>query len=89
LISTGVEQVAVNFGTPEQRGINSLTIAEAQQLLKEGQFGEGSMQPKVEAIVDFVSRSQSKGRSAKGLITSPNAIHAALQHKTGTWIGEE
>lgn len=89
LISTGVEQVAVNFGTPEQRGIDNLTIAEAQKLLNEGQFGEGSMQPKVEAIVDFVSRSQAKGRSAQGLITSPNAIHAALQHKTGTWIGEE
>jgi carbamate kinase len=88
LIPTGVEQVAVNFGTPEQRWLDNLTLAEAQQLLAAGQFGAGSMQPKVEAILGFVRQSLAQGRKSRGLITSPQAIKAALEHKTGTWIGE-
>lgn len=89
LIPTGVEQVAVNFGTPEQRWLDKLTLAEAEKLSAEGQFGAGSMQPKVEAILGFVKQSQAKGQKGLGLITSPQAIKAALEHKTGTWIGEE
>ncbi|SNY77423.1 carbamate kinase [Enterobacter sp. CC120223-11] len=89
LIPTGVEQVAVNFGTPEQRWLDKLSISEAQRLIAEGQFGAGSMQPKVEAILGFVTQSHAKGKKGQGLITSPQAIKAALEHKTGTWIGEE
>jgi len=89
LIPTGVEQVAVNFGTPEQRWLDKLTIEEAQKLIAEGQFGAGSMQPKVEAILGFVQQSHKQGKKGRGLITSPQAIKAALDHKTGTWIGEE
>ena len=89
LIPTGVEQVAVNFGTPEQRWLDRLSIDEAQRLIAEGQFGAGSMEPKVEAILGFVKNSHAKGKKARGLITSPQAIKAALDHQTGTWIGEE
>lgn len=89
LIPTGVEQVAVNFGTPEQRWLDKLTIDEAKKLIAEGQFGAGSMQPKVEAILGFVIQSRTQGKKGRGLITSPQAIKAALAHKTGTWIGEE
>jgi carbamate kinase len=86
LIPTGVEQVAVNFGTPEQRWLDRLSLAEARELIAQGQFGAGSMQPKVEAIMRFVSRSRGNGRDVSGLITSPTAIRDALTHKTGTWI---
>lgn len=89
LIPTGVEQVAVNFGTPEQRWLDKLTIAEAKKLIAEGQFGAGSMQPKVEAILGFVTQSRAQGKKGRGLITTPRAIKAALAHTTGTWIGEE
>ncbi|WP_144150434.1 carbamate kinase [Paraburkholderia sp. BCC1885] len=87
LIPTGVEQVAVNFGTPEQRWLDRLSVAQARDLIAQGQFGAGSMQPKVEAILRFVSQSHANGKDACGLITSPAAIRDALLHKTGTWIG--
>ncbi|RFU45322.1 carbamate kinase [Paraburkholderia sp. DHOC27] len=86
LIPTGVEKVAVNFGTPQQRWLDQLNVAQARDLIAEGQFGAGSMQPKVEAILRFVSQKHSKGKAASGLITSPPAIREALKHKTGTWI---
>ncbi len=86
LIPTGVEKVAINFGTPQQQWLDTLTANQARDLMDQNQFGAGSMQPKVEAIVDFIHQSQQAGKSAKGLITSPEAISAALQHQSGTWI---
>ncbi|MHA7844859.1 carbamate kinase [Serratia sp. D1N4] len=86
MIPTGVEQVAINFGTPQQQWLDTLSIEQAQELLQQGQFGAGSMQPKVEAILGFVTRSQQQGKNGQGLITSPQAIKAALNHQTGTWI---
>ncbi len=77
VIPTGVEKVAINFGTPQQQWLDAISIAEAQTLLREGQFGVGSMQPKVEAIVDFINASQQQGKQASGLITSPQTIKAA------------
>lgn len=86
LIPTGVKQVAVNFGTPQQQWLSNLSVEQAETFIREGQFGAGSMQPKVEAIVKFINNSQQQGKHAKGLITSPEAIKAALNHQTGTWI---
>lgn len=86
VIPTGVEKVAINFGTPQQQWLDAISVAEAQTLLREGQFGVGSMQPKVEAIVDFINASQQQGKQASGLITSPQTIKAALAHQSGTWI---
>ena len=86
LIPTGVEKVAINFGTPRQQWLDTLTVEQAQALVQEGQFGVGSMQPKVEAILDFVNTSQQQGKYASGLVTSPLAIKAALSHQSGTWI---
>jgi carbamate kinase len=86
LIPTGVEQVAVNFGKPDQRWLGDLSMAEAHELIAQGQFGAGSMLPKVEAILRFVAHSHSHGGQGQGLITSPGAIRRALDHETGTWI---
>lgn len=86
LIPTGVEKVAINFGTPQQQWLDTLTVEQAQTLVQEGQFGVGSMRPKVEAILDFVNTSRQQGKHASGLITSPQAIKAALSHQSGTWI---
>ena len=86
LIPTGVEQVAINFGQPDQRWLDTLSMAEANALIAQNQFGAGSMLPKVEAILRFVAYSQQHGRKGKGLITSPEAIRRALHHETGTWI---
>lgn len=80
LIPTGVERVAIHFGTPQQRWLDKLALEEAEQLLREGQFGAGSMGPKVEAMLTYL-RQRPGGR---GLITTPEAIGHALQGETGT-----
>ena len=82
VLATGVERVAVDFGTPHQRWLDTLTVAEATDLIEAGQFGEGSMRPKVEAIVEFVRRRP----GGAGVITSPEKLHDALSRVDGTWI---
>jgi carbamate kinase len=54
LILTNVDGAARNFGTPRQERITSMSADEAENLLKNGEFGSGSMGPKVEAAVSFV-----------------------------------
>jgi carbamate kinase len=82
LISTSVDQVALDFGKPEQRWIPEMTVFEAKEYLAEGtHFLEGSMKPKIEAVVNFIDAG---GREA--IITSPQNIERALQGETGTRI---
>lgn len=82
VIPTGVEQVAIHFGTPEQEWLTHLSPELAAEYAAEGHFGEGSMQPKVEAIVDFLRDRP----GAAGLITAPATIAKALDRQSGTWI---
>lgn len=86
VIPTGVEKVAIHFGTPQQQWLDAISVAEARTFMQEGHFGVGSMQPKIEAILDFVTASQQQGKQARGLITRPQSIKAALAHQSGTWI---
>jgi len=82
LISTAVEKVALNFGKPDQKWIDSMTLAEAKQYLAEGiHFAKGSMAPKIQAIIWFL---EAGGKQA--LITNPENIGKALKGETGTWI---
>ncbi|MEE8199683.1 MAG: carbamate kinase [Candidatus Acidoferrales bacterium] len=84
LISTGVDEVALNFGTPEQRPLSRLTAAEAKRYLQEGQFPPGSMGPKIEAALSYLEHG---GREV--IITSPEKIPAALRGKAGTRIAPQ
>ena len=79
VISTTVEKVCLNFGTPGQRALDSMTVAEARRYMAEGHFKPGSMLPKIEACIQFVTDS---GREA--LITCPEALSTALDGHTGT-----
>jgi carbamate kinase len=81
VISTAVEKVCLNFGKPNQRALNSITVAEARGYIAEGHFKSGSMLPKVEACVQFI---ESGGRQA--IITCPGLLSAALDGRTGTRI---
>jgi len=82
LISTAVEKVAINFGKPDQKWIDRMTVAEAKQYLAQGtHFAKGSMAPKVEAIIWYL---EAGGKEA--LITNPENIGRALRGETGTWI---
>ncbi len=56
-ILTDIPKVCINFNTPQQQSIDKMTIAEAKRYLAEGQFGEGSMAPKIRAAINFVERS--------------------------------
>ncbi len=56
-ILTDIPKVCINFNTPQQQSIDKMTIAEAKRYLIEGQFGEGSMAPKIRAAINFVERS--------------------------------
>ena len=54
VILTAVEKVCVNFGKPDQAEIDTMTIAEAEEFIAQGQFAPGSMLPKVEACIEYV-----------------------------------
>jgi carbamate kinase len=82
VISTAVEKVAINFGRPDEKWLDKMTLAEAKQYLAEGtHFAKGSMAPKIEAIIWFL---ENGGKQA--LITDPKNIGRALKGETGTWI---
>jgi carbamate kinase len=82
LIATAVEKVAINFGKPDQKWLDRMTLAEAKKYLAEGvHFAKGSMAPKIQAILWYL---EAGGRQA--LITNPENIGRALKGETGTWI---
>lgn len=82
IISTAVEKVALEFGTPQQRWVDHLTLAEARHHLAEGRhFAAGSMGPKIQAVVSYLERG---GKEA--LITNPDNLERALTGQTGTRI---
>jgi carbamate kinase len=82
IISTAVEKVALNFGKPDQRWVDRMTLAEAKEFLAEGtHFAKGSMAPKIQAIIWFL-----EAGGKKALITDPQNIGRALKGETGTWI---
>jgi carbamate kinase len=81
LISTAVEKVYLNFGKPDQRPLDHLTVAEVKEYLDQGHFPPGSMGPKMRAVVEFLERG---GQEA--LITSPENLARALRGETGTRI---
>jgi carbamate kinase len=81
LISTAVEKVAIHFNTPQQRDLDEMTVAEAEQYIEEDHFAPGSMLPKVQACIRFL---ENGGQQA--LITDPPNLARALAGETGTWI---
>ncbi len=84
LISTGVEQVALNFGKPNQVLIDRMTEAEAERYMAEGHFAPGSMKPKIEACIRYLHQSTKPGAAA--IITNPANLGRALRGETGTRI---
>jgi len=81
VISTAVEKVSINYKKPNQRDLDTMTLAECKQYLAEGHFAPGSMKPKIEAVVAFL-----EGGGREALITDPPHLVAAFERKTGTWI---
>ncbi len=84
IILTGVEKVALNYGKPNQTFVDTLIVDDAMKYLKEGHFPAGSMGPKIEAAIDFVSAT-----NKTCLITDMKKLKEALSGKTGTRIVRE
>jgi len=81
LLITPVEKVAINFGTPEQKSLSTITLEEAEQYYNEGHFPPGSMGPKIQAAIQFL---RSGGK--KAIITSLDYIESAIKGQAGTQI---
>jgi carbamate kinase len=81
LILTDVEAVYTDWGKPTQRALGRVTVDDAERLDRAGEFGEGSMAPKIRAAVDFVRRT--RGRA---VITALNRGRDAVKGKAGTSI---
>jgi carbamate kinase len=85
LITTAVEKVALNFGTPAETFVDHLSLAEARRYLSEGtHFAKGSMEPKVQAIVEFL-----EATGGRAIVTDPEHIEGALAGRTGTHFSLE
>ena len=82
LILTEVEKVAIRFGKPDQQDLSHLSLREAAEYAKNGEFGVGSMLPKVQAAMRFVRHDPEK----EAIITSLDKCIEALEGKTGTHI---
>jgi len=82
LTPTGVPKVAIRFGTPEQQWLDTITVDDALRYIEAGEFGAGSMEPKVAAVADFVAKTE----GAIGVIGAPYEIRAILQGRAGTLV---
>lgn len=80
MILTEVEKVAINWGRPDQKNLDRLSLAEAAKYVEQGHFAPGSMLPKVEACMKFVRANPGK----RAIITSLDKAIDALAGKTGT-----
>ncbi len=81
LILTSVDKVSLNFGTENEKPIDTMTVAEAEQYMAEGHFPPGSMGPKIRAALQFV-----KNGGEELIITSIENAGRALRGKSGTRI---
>lgn len=81
LILTDVDQVKLNYKTPQEKGLSQITVEEAKKYHAEGHFAKGSMEPKVRAAIRFI-----EAGGERAIITSLDKAVAALDGKAGTTI---
>lgn len=80
VILTAVDRVAINWGKPDQKSLEEMSVAEAEQYCKEGHFAPGSMLPKVEAAMAFARA------GGTAIIASLENAAAALHGESGTRV---
>ncbi len=81
IMLTYVDAVALEFGTPQQKFIDTMTITQANTYMDQGHFPTGSMKPKIKAAIQFL---ENGGKTV--IITSPDKILDALEGKAGTRV---
>ena len=82
MILTSVDNVTLNYGTPDEQPIRRMDIAQAKDYIEQGQFEFASMLPKISASIDFLE----KGKGRKAIITSLDKAKASLEGQAGTTI---
>jgi carbamate kinase len=82
LVLTAVDYVAINFGTDRQQNLGHISTDEARTYMKEGQFGTGSMLPKIQACLDFLEQVP----DGRAIITSLENASRAISGEVGTVI---
>ena len=83
IILTNVDRVYLNYGKPDEKPVDEMSVNQAQTYLDQGQFPPGSMGPKIQAAIDYIHHG---GKEV--LITSANHLKAALLNRSGTKIRE-
>lgn len=82
LILTAVEKVCINFGKENEQKLDLLTVKKAKEYMKNDEFKKGSMLPKIEACIDYVTHK----KDGQAIITSLSKLKDALLGRTGTII---
>ncbi len=81
IISTSVDCVYLGYGCPDQCSVDHMTVEQAREYLRQGQFAPGSMGPKIQAAIDYLDRVD-----GQVVITSPQQMVAAAEGRAGTRI---
>jgi carbamate kinase len=84
VVLTGVAHVALDFGTADERPLGAVSALTMARHLREGHFAQGSMAPKVEAILEFL-----EAGGDEAIVTDARSLRAALAGKAGTRIQRE
>ncbi len=84
VLVTGVEHVYVNFGKPDQQALRQVNVAQIREYIQQKQFPPGSMLPKIEAAMQFLTGRNNP--NARAVITDLFKVPAALAGETGTTI---
>jgi carbamate kinase len=81
VISTAVDCVYIHFNEPNETALREVHVDELQTYLEQGNFGKGSMEPKIQAVIEFTKKT-----GKRSIITSPEYIKEAIEGKAGTSI---
>lgn len=81
IISTAVDCAYINFNQPNETALSKVSVADLEKYLNEGCFGKGSMEPKIQAVIEFTKKT-----GKRSIITSPELIKEAINGKAGTTI---
>ncbi|WML23906.1 carbamate kinase [Neobacillus sp. OS1-33] len=81
IITTGVSRVCINFGKPNQKALDKISVNETKQYVLEDHFAKGSMLPKIEASLNFL-----ENNGKRVIITDPKSLKDALNEQAGTHI---
>ena len=84
LILTAVDQVSLNFNKKNEEKLSKLSVSDARVAIRNEEFGEGSMLPKIEAACYFVSKT-----GKKAIISSLEKARDAIDGKNGTLIYQD